>query len=81
MIKEQAIDMSEKEDDITLNREWCKEQVDRFSAWEIFRRYVLHETSVQMTNAELCDTIGVSSTYTIRLLKSVHKRLIPKNDN
>lgn len=81
MIKEQAIDMSEKEDDITLNREWCKEQVDRFSAWEIFRRYVLHETSVQMTNAELCDTIGVSSTYTIRLLKSVHKRLNPKNDN
>jgi hypothetical protein len=80
-IKELVIDMSEKEDDITLNREWCKEQVDRLSSWEILRRYVMHETSVQMTNAELCDTIGVSSTYTIRLLKSVHKRLIPKNDN
>ena len=78
---EQATDTSEKECDITLDREWCKEQVDRLCAWEILRRYVLHETSVAMTNEELCDTIGVSSTYTIRLLKSVHKRLIPKNDN
>lgn len=73
--------MSEKEDDITLNREWCKEQVDRLSSWEILRRYVLHETSVSMTNAELYDTIGVSSTYTIRLLKSVQERLKTKNDN
>ena len=78
---EQATDTSEKEDDITLNREWCKEQVDRLSAWEIFRRYVLHETSVAMTNEELCDTIGVSSTHIIRLLKSVQKRLISNNDN
>ena len=81
MSMEQATDTSEKECDITLNREWCKEQVDRLCAWEILRRYVLHETSVAMTNEELCDTIGVSSTYTIRLLKSVHKRLEPKHDN
>ena len=40
MLVEQATDTSEKEDDITLNREWCKEQVDRFCAWEILRRYV-----------------------------------------
>ena len=81
MIKEQPIDTSEREDDITLNREWCKEQVERLSAWEILRRYVLHETSVAMTNEELCDTIGVSSTHIIRLLKSVQKRLISNNDN
>ena len=49
--------------------------MDRFASWEIFRRTVLHETSVPMTNAELCDTIGVSSTYTVRLLKSIQKRL------
>jgi hypothetical protein len=59
----------------TLDREWCREQVDRFASWEIFRRTVLHETRVPMTNAELCDTIGVSSTYTVRLLKSIQKRL------
>ena len=81
MSVEQVTDTLEKEDDITLNREWCKEQVDRLCAWEILRRYVLHETSVPMTNEELCDTIGVSSTYTIRLLKSVHKRLENNNDN
>ena len=49
MSMEQATDTSEKECDITLNREWCKEQVDRLCAWEILRRYVLHETSVAMT--------------------------------
>ena len=81
MLVEQATDTSEKEDDITLNREWCKEQVERFCAGEILRRYVLHETSVPMTNEELCDTIGVSSTHIIRLLKSVQKRLISNNDN
>ena len=81
MLVEQATDTSEKECDITLNRDWCKEQVDRLCAWEILRRYVLHETSVPMTNEELCDTIGVSSTHVIRLLKSVQKRLISNNDN
>ena len=55
--------------------------MDRFAAWEMLRRYILHETRVAMTNAELCDTIGVSSTYTIRLLKSVNKRLKSQNDN
>ena len=74
MSTEQLIGMCEREDDITLNREWCKEQVDRLCSWEILRRYVLHETSVAMTNEELCDTIGVSSTHTIRLLKSVQRR-------
>ena len=81
MSTEQLIGMCEREDDITLNREWCKEQVDRLCSWEILRRYVLHETSVTMTNEELCDTIGVSSTHVIRLLKSVQKRLISNNDN
>jgi hypothetical protein len=63
--------------DITLNRDWCREQADRLSSWEILRRYVLHMTEVPMTNAELCDTIGVSSTYTIRLLNSIQKRINP----
>ena len=79
--RERVTGMCEKENDITLDRNWCREQVDRLAAWEMLRRYVLHETRVPMTNAELCDTIGVSSTYTIRLLKSVHKRLENNNDN
>jgi len=53
--------------------------VDRYAAWEMLRRYILHETRVAMTNAELCDTIGVSSTYTIRLLKSIQKRIEEDN--
>ena len=66
-------------EDITLARKWCREQADRLASWEVLRRYVLHLTELPMTNAELCDTIGVSSTYTIRLLKSIQKRINPED--
>ena len=62
-------------DKLTLDRDWCRKQSDRFASWEMFRRSVMHETSVPMNNGELCDTIGISSSYTIRLLKSLQKRL------
>ena len=67
--------VSEPTEDITTDRNWCREQSDSLASWEILRRHVLHESGVQMTNADLCDTIGVSPTYTIRLLKSIQKRL------
>jgi len=70
--------MSENRD-ITLDRKWCREQTDRLASWEILRRYVLHQTGVPMTNEELCDTIGVSSAYTIRLLKSIQQRINPED--
>ena len=66
-------------EELTLDRNWCREQSDRFASWEIFKRTVLHETTIPMTNGELCDTIGVSSSYTIRLLKSIQKRLDSNN--
>ena len=43
--------MSSKED-MTLDRNWCREQADRLAAWEVLRRYVLHLTELPMTNAE-----------------------------
>jgi len=85
MKREQATDMRgkyvvvEPSEDITTDRNWCREQSDRLESWEILRRHVMHESGVQMTNADLCDTIGVSSTYTIRLLKSIQKRLELQN--
>ena len=51
--------VSEPTEDITTDRNWCREQSDRLASWEILRRHVLHESGVQMTNADLCDTIGV----------------------
>ena len=75
---EQVTDMSES-DKLTLDRNWCKEQTNRFAAWEILRRTVMHETTLPMTNGELCDIIGVSSSYPIRLLKSIQKRLDTDN--
>jgi hypothetical protein len=66
-------------EELTLDRNWCREQSDRLASWEIFKRTVLHETTIPMTNGELCDTIGVSSSYTIRLLKSIQKRLDSNN--
>jgi hypothetical protein len=70
--------MSESKD-ITLDRVWCREQSDRLASWEILRRHVMHSSGISMTNGDLCDTIGVSSTYTIRLLKSIQKRLDDDN--
>lgn len=61
--------------DVTSNRKWCREHSDRLLAWEMLKRTVLHETSISMTNEELCDTIGVSSSHTIRLLNSIQERL------
>jgi len=62
----------------TLDRAWCKENTDRLMAWEMLKRTVLHETSISMTNEELCDTIGVSSSHTIRVLNSIKDRLNAK---
>ena len=71
---ESVTDMLASEE-LTMDRNWCREQSDRLASWEILRRTVLHETSVPMTNGQLCDTMGISSSYTIRLLKSIQKRL------
>jgi hypothetical protein len=60
---------------VTMNRKWCREQTNRLASWEILRRHVLHQTRLPMTNEEICDTIGVSSSYTIRLLKGIQKRI------
>jgi hypothetical protein len=72
--------VSEPTEDITTDRNWCREQSDRLASWEILRRHVLHQSRIPMTNDDLCDTIGVSSTYTIRLLKSIRKRLTLQDD-
>ncbi len=70
----------EEDRDITTDRKWCNEQAERLASWEILRRHVLHQSRIPMTNDDLCDTIGVSSTYTIRLLKSIRKRLTLQDD-
>jgi hypothetical protein len=72
-MQESRTDMLSK--DCTTNRSWCREHSDRLLAWEMLRRTVMHETRVPMTNEELCDTIGVSSSHTIRLLNNIQDRL------
>jgi len=71
---------AKEERDITTDRKWCNEQSERLASWEILRRHVLHQSRIPMTNDDLCDTIGVSDNYTIRLLKSIRKRLTLPDD-
>lgn len=66
--------------DITLSRDWCKEQTDRLIAWEMLCRYLKGDHLVPMKSLNLCDKIGVSKTYVTTLLKSVREKLNPEND-
>lgn len=59
----------------TLSQSWCREQSDRFMAFEVLKRFVKHETQVPMTTDDLYDKIGISKTYIRRLLKSIPERL------
>jgi hypothetical protein len=63
------------EDDKISTPAWNREQIDRFASWEIFRRQILGEASLPMSNMELCDRIGVSPKYPFCLIKTIQRRL------
>lgn len=75
---EPPIDTSDK--DITLSREWCKEQTDRLISWELLCRHLKGESGIPVRSLNLCDRIGVSKTYVTTLIKSVREKLNP-DDN
>jgi len=66
--------------DITLSKDWCKEQTDRFIAWELFCRHIKGESQLPMKSLNLCDRIGVSKTYVTTLIKGVREKLNPEHD-
>ena len=45
-------------DDITMNRQWICEQIDRLLAWEILCRVASHDELYSIKSSELCDKIG-----------------------
>ena len=77
MTKEHLIAMLDK-DDITLDPEWIKEQVNRLAGWEYLNRCVTHELGIPMAPQELCDKIGVYKGYIHGISKSVKKQLNAK---
>lgn len=60
MQSESPIDTS---DDITTNRRWLCEQIDRLLAWEILCRTANNEEIYSIRSSDLCDKIGVSPQY------------------
>jgi hypothetical protein len=64
--------------DVTLSQKWCRENSDRFAAFEVLKRYVKHETGVPMSTEDLYDKIGFSKTYIRRVIKSIPKKLNEK---
>ena len=79
IIMEHRTDTSESKD-VTLSREWCKEQTDRLIAWELLCRYLRGEHIVEMKSLNLCDRIGVSKTYVTTLMNNVREKLNPQDD-
>jgi hypothetical protein len=70
--------MNPPEDDITLDPEWIKEQVDRLAGWEYLNRYVKHQLKTPMRPQELCDKIGVYKGYIHDITKSAKKKIDAK---
>ena len=66
--------------DITLSKDWCREQTERFISWELFCRYIKCENQLPMKSLNLCDRIGVSKTYVTTLIKGVREKLNPEHD-
>jgi hypothetical protein len=65
--------------DITTDKEWVNQQIDRLLAWELLRRELTCDVSPVET-ASLCDSIGVNKGYVHTVLQSVKPKfqsLIP----
>ena len=67
-------------EDITLRKDWCRQQTDRLIAWEMLSRYLKGESGVPVKSLNLCDRIGVSKTYVTTLIKGVREKLNPEQD-
>jgi hypothetical protein len=65
--------------DITLNRGWIFEQVDRLIAWEIFCRGVTHKSGLPILPYDLCDMISAPSMeYISHILRSAKNKVNEK---
>lgn len=67
MHEEQPTDLSK---DITTDKAWIDEQIDRLLGWEFLRRELMCDVT-PIGTAELCDNIGVNKGYVHAVLKSV----------
>ena len=76
MTQEPATDTAS---DITTDKEWINQQIDRLLAWELLRRELTCDVSPVETS-ELCDSIGVNKGYVHTVIQSVKPKfqsLIP----
>ena len=64
-----------EDENLTLDYKWNQQNRDRLIMWEIFKRYVKHESEVPMTNIELCDKIGSSRTHLASMIQLIKDRL------
>lgn len=73
MSMDQVLDTSPQVD-ITKNKVWIQEQIDRFVAWEIFIRMARGEEMLPMAPLDLCDRIGVNKEYVYDLIQQIKQR-------
>ena len=67
--------------DITLDRKWVGEQIDRFIAWEIFCSIADYKNRYPLKNKDLCDRIGVNQQFCHHILYNVKNKLNAKRFN
>lgn len=70
MQKELATDTS---NDITTDKAWIGEQIDRLLGWELLKRELTCDVT-PISTVELCDNIGVNKGFVHTILKQVRPK-------
>ena len=65
-------------DDITMNRQWICEQIDRLLAWEILCKVATHDELYSIKSSELCDKIGANEQYFYHFFHNIKGKLNAK---
>lgn len=61
--------------DITMNRQWICEQIDRLLAWEILCTVANHDELYSVKSSDLCDKIGANEQYFYHVFHNIKSKL------
>ena len=64
--------------DITMNRRWICEQIDRLLAWEILCKIAKHDELYSVKSSDLCDKIGANEQYFYHVFHNIKGKLNAK---
>jgi len=61
--------------EITSSRKWRNEQIHRLASWEMLRRFILHEHTIEMSHRDMCDRIGMPKDYIRNIIQNLRNKI------